>query len=109
VINSENLNPTSQKITENTKTTSNKETNTESSTDNKSKDVTRKARASSGEATKSSPKPDKREDLTALKALDILLRRYDRRSTPTNDLGTISCSSLWEIQVIRRVYSSFWR
>ena len=33
---------------------------------------------------------DKREDLTALKALDKLLRRYDRRSTPTNDLGKIS-------------------
>ena len=39
------------------------------------------------EASESSPPNDKREDLTALKALDVLLRRYDRRSTPTNDLG----------------------
>ena len=27
------------------------------------------------------------DELTALKALDTMLRRYDRRSTPTNDLG----------------------
>ena len=27
------------------------------------------------------------DDLTALKALDIMLRKYDRRSTPTNDQG----------------------
>ena len=33
------------------------------------------------------PKSDTREELTALKALDKLLRTYDRRSTPTNDLG----------------------
>ena len=109
VIKSDNLNPTSQKITDNTKTTSNKETNTESATGTKLKDVQRKSQTSSGEAKKSSPTPDKREDLTALKALDVLLRRYDRRSTPTNDLGTISCSFLWEIQLTRKVYSSFWR
>ena len=33
---------------------------------------------------------DTREELTALKALDKLLRKYDRRSTPTNDLGKIA-------------------
>ena len=33
------------------------------------------------------PAPPQREELTALKALDKLLRTYDRRSTPTNDLG----------------------
>ena len=27
------------------------------------------------------------DDLTALKALDTMLRKYDRRSTPTNDQG----------------------
>jgi len=40
------------------------------------------------------PKSDTREELTALKALDKLLRTYDRRSTPTNDLGlptNVSC------------------
>jgi len=40
------------------------------------------------------PKSDTREELTALKALDKLLRTYDRRSTPTNDLGVptnVSC------------------
>ena len=97
MIKSDNLNPTSQKIIDSTKTTSNKETNTESATGKKSKDVPIKSRASSGEETKPSPTPDKREDLTALKALDVLLRKYDRRSTPTNDLGTIFCLFLWEI------------
>ena len=33
------------------------------------------------------PQSDTREELTALKALDKLLKTYDRRSTPTNDLG----------------------
>ena len=42
------------------------------------------------ETNKPTISADKREDLTALKALDKLLRRYDRRSTPTNDLGKIS-------------------
>ena len=28
-----------------------------------------------------------KDELTALKALDIMLRKYDRRSTPTNDQG----------------------
>ena len=38
--------------------------------------------------TKPSVNNGKREELTALKALDTLLRsNYDRRSTPTNDLG----------------------
>ena len=27
------------------------------------------------------------DELTALKALDIMLRKYDRRSTPTNEQG----------------------
>lgn len=37
--------------------------------------------------TKPTPPENTREELTALKALDKLLRTYDRRSTPTNDLG----------------------
>ena len=32
-------------------------------------------------------KPVDLEEQTALKALDFLLRKYDRRSTPSNDLG----------------------
>ena len=101
VIKNDNLNPTSQKLTDNTKDTSNKETNTESATSNKSKLVSipsRKSQATSEEVTKPAPTPDKREDLTALKALDVLLRRYDRRSTPTNDLGTIYRSFMWKFK-----------
>ncbi|XP_040574378.1 glycine receptor subunit alpha-3 [Lepeophtheirus salmonis] len=42
----------------------------------------------------SSEPPKDREEFTALKALDKLLRKYDRRSTPTNDLRkptNVSC------------------
>ena len=38
-------------------------------------------------ARKTETPSDTREELTALKALDGLLRKYDRRSTPTNDQG----------------------
>lgn len=58
------------------------------STGDKSQLKMTEAKPKSSQETKpSSPAPDKREDLTALKALDVLLRKYDRRSTPTNDLG----------------------
>jgi len=45
-------------------------------------------------ARKTETPSDTREELTALKALDGLLRKYDRRSTPTNDQGVptnVSC------------------
>ena len=62
---------------------------TKLSASDKSQLQTTEAKQRSSQETKpSSPAPDKREDLTALKALDVLLRKYDRRSTPTNDLGT---------------------
>ena len=62
---------------------------TKLSASDKSQLQTTEAKPRSSQETKpSSPAPDKREDLTALKALDVLLRKYDRRSTPTNDLGT---------------------
>ena len=47
---------------------------------------TRSAKGTPASST-TETKENKREDLTALKALDVLLRNYDRRSTPTNDLG----------------------
>ena len=73
---------------DNSKITSNPSKTTKIPTGDKSQHGTTKAKASLTQETKpSSPSPDKREDLTALKALDVLLRRYDRRSTPTNDLG----------------------
>ena len=78
--------------TDNSKTTSYPSKITTISTGDKSQLKTKKSQASlSKEAKPSSPTPDKREDLTALKALDVLLRKYDRRSTPTNDLGDFSC------------------
>ena len=79
--------PQSNQI-DSSKITSNPSKTTKVSTGDKSQHETTKAKASLTQETKpSSPSPDKREDLTALKALDVLLRRYDRRSTPTNDLG----------------------
>ena len=45
---------------------------------------------------------DKREDLTALKALDKLLRRYDRRSTPTTGLGKISWAKFFHVFFVQR-------
>ena len=48
------------------------------------------------------PKSDTREELTALKALDKLLRTYDRRSTPTNDLGNYTLKLMGnDIETIR--------
>ena len=53
------------------------------------------------ETNKPTISADKREDLTALKALDKLLRRYDRRSTPTNDLGKISWAKFFLLLCVR--------
>ncbi len=46
---------------------------------------------------------DTREELTALKALDKLLRKYDRRSTPTNDLGEYLGTLLLTLSLLNRL------
>ena len=87
------------------KTTSHPNKITKISTGDKSHLETTKAKASMSQKAKPpSPTPDKREDLTALKALDVLLRKYDRRSTPTNDLGKIFRA--WNFQL--NVAKTFW-
>ena len=54
------------------------------------------------------PKSDTREELTALKALDKLLRTYDRRSTPTNDLGMYSSGFLRKPQNFDYISMLIW-
>ena len=92
-----NLRPTSKEITDNIKITSDvvKIQRFKEEVDEEPKRDSTRIQTRSAEATKPAPTNDrgaeKREELTALKALDVLLRKYDRRSTPTNDLG--KCSS----------------
>ena len=75
---------------------------TKLSTSDKSQLKTTEAKPRSSQETKpSSPAPDKREDLTALKALDVLLRKYDRRSTPTNDLGKNSRIKIFNLIMVQ--------
>lgn len=51
---------------------------------------------STQDADKQKAETQDRDEVTALKALDKLLKRYDRRSTPTNDLlGKLGHSS-WQ-------------
>ena len=87
----DNPHPTSQEITDSIKIASDVVMIKEEVSEHPKPDSTR-IQTRSVEATKSAPTNDKREDLTALKALDVLLRKYDRRSTPTNDLGKCSSS-----------------
>ena len=102
--------PQSNQI-DSSKITSNPSKTTKVPTGDKSQHETTKAKASLTQETKpSSPSPDKREDLTALKALDVLLRRYDRRSTPTNDLGKKSSRIKFsQIQCLLKLFDGHFR
>ena len=110
-----NLRPTSKEITDNIKITSDvvkiQRFKEEVDEEEPKRDSTR-IQTRSAEATKPSPtnegrQNEKREELTALKALDVLLRKYDRRSTPTNDLGKCSSTVFRHIlRVTSRVYSN---
>ena len=96
-----NLTPTSEEITDNLIPASKTgQIIKRDATDDGSIHASTKAKTESVEAPKPSPTPDKREDLTALKALDVLLRKYDRRSTPTNDLGNIGLNKYSIIETI---------
>ena len=96
-----NLTPTSEEITDNLIPASKSgQIIKRDATDDGSNHASTKAETESVKAPAPSPTPDKREDLTALKALDVLLRKYDRRSTPTNDLGNIELNKYSIIETI---------